>query len=85
MSAFAPALGPNGKSGLPLSLGLGALLLDQAGYSGPLVLQAVGENEPWAGCAELGNRLAASAARAALLVMGDGSCAPEPHRAGSPG
>lgn len=75
--AFAPALGPNGKSGLPLSLGLGALLLDQAGYSGPLVLQAVGENEPWAGCAELGNRLAASAsasaARAALLVMGDGS------------
>ena len=73
MSAFAPALGPNGKSGLPLSLGLGALLLDQAGYSGPLVLQAVGEYEPWLRCAELGNRLAASAARAALLVMGDGS------------
>ncbi len=73
LSAFAPALGSSGTPGLPFSLGLAALLLDQAGYSGPRVLQAVGEHEPAAGCAELGDRLAASAARAALLVMGDGS------------
>jgi hypothetical protein len=74
-STFAPALGAsgNGTPGLPLPLGLGALLLDQAGYSGPRVLQAVGEHEPAARCAELGGQLTASAARAALLVMGDGS------------
>jgi len=74
-SAFAPALGSsgNGTPGLPLPLGLGALLLDHAGYFGPRVLQAVGEHEAAARCAELGGQLTASAARAALLVMGDGS------------
>ena len=45
LSAFAPALGRGGKPGLPLSLGLGAMLLDQAGYAGTRVLQAVGESE----------------------------------------
>ena len=74
-SSFAPALrtSGNGTPGLPLPLGLGALLLDQAGYSGPRVLQAVGEHEPAPRCAELGAQLIASAARAALLAMGDGS------------
>jgi hypothetical protein len=46
LSAFAPALDHGGKPGLPLSLGLGAMLLDQAGYTGNRVLQAVGEGEP---------------------------------------
>jgi hypothetical protein len=73
LAAFAPALRAGGPPDLPLSLGLGAFLLDQAGYSGPRVLQAVGEHEPAARCAELGDKLSASAARAALLVIGDGS------------
>ena len=79
VSAFAPALRDNsGTPGLPLSLGLGAMLLDQAGYSGLRVLQAVGEHEPAVRCVELGNKLAAFAPRAALLVMGDGSARRSP-------
>jgi hypothetical protein len=73
LSAYAPALGPGGQPGLPVSLGLGALLLDQAGYSGPRVLQSVGPDEPPADCAKLGGDLAGRAARVALLVMADGS------------
>lgn len=73
LSAYAPALGPGGKPGLPLALGLGALLLDQAGYTGPRMLQAVSDEEPAAACAGLGARLAAAAPRAALLALGDGS------------
>ena len=86
LSAFAPALGAtleaSGTPGLPLSLGLGFLLLDQAGYSGPRFLQAVGEQEPVGRCTELGDKLAASAARAALLVMGDGSARRSPTAPG---
>jgi hypothetical protein len=73
LSAYAPALGPGGKPGLPLSLGLGALLLDQAGYRGRRVLQAVADEEPAGTCAALGARLAGAAPRVALLAMGDGS------------
>ena len=60
LSAFAPALGHGGKPGLPLSLGLGAMLLDQAGYTGTRVLQGVGEGEPAGQCAQLGAALAAA-------------------------
>jgi hypothetical protein len=82
LSAFAPALGAAGKPGLPMSLGLGALLLDQAGYSGRRVLQAVGEDEPAASCLRLGAELARSHARAAMLVMGDGSARRSPAAPG---
>ncbi len=71
--AFAPALGQGGEPGLPLSLGLGAMLLDQAGYAGTRVLQAVGEGAPAGQCAHLGAALAAAGEPAAMLVMGDGS------------
>jgi hypothetical protein len=73
LSAYAPALGPGGRPGLPLSLGLGALLLDQAGYTGPRMLQSVSDGEPPAACAALGERLPAAAPRTALLAVGDGS------------
>jgi hypothetical protein len=82
LSVYAPALGRGGQGGgergrgrpdLPLSLGLGALLLDQAGYPGPRVLQAVSEQESAAACLALGGRLAATGTRTALLAMGDGS------------
>jgi hypothetical protein len=58
---------------LPLSLGLGALLLDEAGYRGSRVLQGVAEYEPAAGCLALGREIAASAPRVALLAVGDGT------------
>ena len=65
LSAFAPALKDGGKPDLPLSVGLAALLLDQAGYSGLRVLQAVGEGEPEDRCIRLGASLAAAAERPA--------------------
>jgi hypothetical protein len=58
---------------LPLSLGLGAMLLDQGGYRGPRRLFAVSPDAPAGACAALGAELATGAARTALLVMGDGS------------
>jgi hypothetical protein len=74
-TAFAPGVagGGAGRSALPLSLGLGVMLLDQGGYRGPRRLIAVGANEPASACAALGAELATGAARTALLVMGDGS------------
>ena len=73
LSAFAPGLRDPGTGGVPLALGLGAMLLDQAGYRGPRRLQAVGHDEPASACAKLGAELAGSGARTGLLVMGDGS------------
>jgi hypothetical protein len=58
---------------LPLSIGLGNRLLDEAGYQGRRELHSVGEATPATGCAALGARLAAAAPRVALLVMADGS------------
>jgi len=75
-AAFAPwaaRTGPRtGTRSLPLALGLGAMLLDQAGYRGRRRLQAAGQDEPAAACAKLGAGLDV-AGRTALLVMGDGS------------
>jgi hypothetical protein len=74
VAAYGPAPGVSGGTpGLPLALGIGALLLDGAGYTGPRLLQAVGESEPPRECVRLGASLADAAARVALLVVGDGS------------
>jgi hypothetical protein len=73
LSVFAPALGKTGAADLPPALGLGAMLLDQSGYAGRRMLQAVAEDEPVDSCAELGRDIAARAKRVTLLVMGDGS------------
>lgn len=62
-----------GRGSLPLSLGLGAMLLDQAGYHGPRRLLAVSPDDLASACASLGAELAAGTARTVLLVMGDGS------------
>jgi hypothetical protein len=88
-TVFAPALrttrrAPDGSAGarhpasaatppLPVPLGLGSRLLDQAGYRGPRELQAVAADAAAAECAATGARLAAAADRVALLVMADGS------------
>jgi hypothetical protein len=58
---------------LPLSLALGAQLLDRAGYDGPRVLQSIAESASPAACGDLGRDLAADAPLNALLVMGDGT------------
>jgi hypothetical protein len=88
IGAYAPALARRSAAGgggvpgavstarrppLPLSLGIGALLLDEAGYAGPRVVRAIAESEPAASCLALGGELAASAPRVALLATGDGS------------
>lgn len=58
---------------LPLPLGLGARLLDQAGYQGRRELHSVSDEEPAAACAALGAQLAGASARVAVLVMADGT------------
>jgi hypothetical protein len=58
---------------LPLALGIGALLLDNAGYAGSRILRGIDAAEPAAGCLALGREVAASASRVALLAVGDGS------------
>jgi RimJ/RimL family protein N-acetyltransferase len=76
VAVFAPALrraGPAPGQPPPAGVGLGAMLLDQAGYAGPRALQTVTQDEPAAGCAALGGRLAGLAPRVAILVMADGT------------
>ncbi len=74
LSAFAPQLGgPAPGTRLPVSLGLGAMLLDLAGYGGRRVLHSVTEDDSAAHCAALGARLGTTGERVALLVMADGS------------
>ena len=77
-AAYAPA-GALGRvtgrdaPGLPLSLGIGARLLDEAGYSGPRALHGIAALAAPDDCLRLGHRVARSAPRVALLAMGDGS------------
>jgi len=79
--AWGPLLriaGGTGKPGLPLALGIGAGLLDEAGYRGPRALQAVDSGSSCEDCVSLGESVAGLAPRVALLVVGDGSarCTP---------
>ncbi|HSZ40459.1 MAG TPA: hypothetical protein VK817_10915 [Trebonia sp.] len=85
LAAFAPVLRgrvPGGTPGLPAPVGLGAMLLDEAGYDGPLVLQAVGQSAPADECVRLGASLAAAGERTGLLVMGDGTAKRTPKAPG---
>jgi hypothetical protein len=89
LSAYAPvpAGQPGAASGvrmprLPLALGLGAMLLDDAGYAGPRRLQEVAEAAPSSACLRLGALLAESVSRIGLLVVGDGSARRAPSAPG---
>jgi hypothetical protein len=84
MAAFAPGIGvaTHPGSGLPMSLGIGSWLLDQAGYAGERLLQSVGHREPVQRCARLGADLAAAPAKTALLVLADGSACRNPKAPG---
>ena len=64
---------PGGTPGLPLAVGLGAMLLDEAGYEGPRELHAIGAAATADECLALGATLADAAPRVGLLVVGDGS------------
>lgn len=68
-SADAESVGPP----LPLSLTVGAWLLDQAGWSGPRRYLGLMDATTSEGAAALGAALAVDAGRVAVLVMGDGS------------
>ncbi len=81
-SEHATASGDGSAPSLPLSVGLGTRLLDQAGYRSHRVLQSVAEDEPPAQCAAVGARLAAAADSVALLVMADGSARRGPKAPG---
>lgn len=89
LSAYAPvsrghhaAASDDRLSRAPLALGLGALLLDEAGYAGPRRLQEVAEAEPPSACLRLGASLAGVAPRVGLLVVGDGSARRAPSAPG---
>ncbi|MEV6785815.1 class III extradiol dioxygenase subunit B-like domain-containing protein [Streptomyces sp. NPDC051098] len=58
---------------LPLSLAVGAWLLDRARWSGPVEGLGISEDLSPGLCAESGRELGSRAERVALLVMGDGS------------
>jgi hypothetical protein len=82
LAAYAPgprgtAPSPRGGSGapvaLPLSLGIGARLLDEAGYPGPRALHGIAALAAPDDCLHLGRQVALSAPRVAVLAMGDGS------------
>ena len=69
---------PTPQTQLPLALGIGAGLLDEAGYAGPRALQAIDATASPEDCLSTGARVAELASRVALLVVGDGSarCTP---------
>jgi RimJ/RimL family protein N-acetyltransferase len=75
LSVFAPALAglPPSIAPAPAAVGLGGMLLDQAGYAGPRAVLSVSEDQSAGACAILGAELAGQAGRVALLVMADGS------------
>ena len=81
-SRGAPETRINARPALPPAPGMGAYLLDRAGYSGPRVIWSVSEDEPPDACARLGAELAGTAARTGLLVLGDGSARRGPKAPG---
>jgi hypothetical protein len=82
IAAFGGRAAPPTGPAVPPSVGLGCYLLDQAGYAGPRRLLTVSQDEPPAACRQLGEEIAAAAARTGLLVMADGSARRGPRAPG---
>jgi hypothetical protein len=74
-AAYRGGPAPAEAGNLPLSLGLGVWLLQQAGFGGRVQLHGIGYDEQPDRCAEIGRRLRTDAGddRLHLLVIGDGS------------
>jgi hypothetical protein len=70
------------RPALPPGPGIGAYLLDQAGYHGERLIWSVSADEPVAGCRKLGADLAGRDASTGLLVIGDGSARRGPRAPG---
>jgi hypothetical protein len=70
------------RPALPPGPGIGAYLLDQAGYRGERLIWSVSADEPVAGCRKLGADLAGRDTRTGLLVIGDGSARRGPRAPG---
>jgi hypothetical protein len=70
------------RPALPPGPGIGAYLLDQAGYHGERLIWSVSADEPVAGCRKLGADLAGRDTRTGLLVIGDGSARRGPRAPG---
>jgi hypothetical protein len=72
---LAPYGGPPLRSGspVPLGVGLGARLLDDAGWAGGRSLWSIGCGDPLARCRELASAVCAASSRVGLLVLADGS------------
>ncbi|MBB6406303.1 hypothetical protein [Arthrobacter sp. AZCC_0090] len=68
--------------GLPLSLGVGARLLDEAGWDGPRRFQALSSDRSAEQYAKIGRTLVEEPGRTALLVMGDASARRGPKAPG---
>jgi hypothetical protein len=77
-----PAPRTAGRPVLPPAPGIGAYLLDQAGYHGERLIWSVSADEPVAGCRKLGADLAGGSTRTALLAIGDGSARRGPRAPG---
>jgi len=69
----APEEGHAGAATLPLSLTIGSLLLDRAGYRGERVLQEVATTSSPGECADLGEELVADHPDAVWLLLADGT------------
>jgi hypothetical protein len=70
------------RPALPPGPGIGAYLLDQAGYHGERLIWSVSADEPVAGCRKLGADLAGRDTKTGLLVIGDGSARRGPRAPG---
>jgi hypothetical protein len=82
-AADAAAPGDAGaRPALPPGPGIGAYLLDQAGYHGERLIWSVSADEPVAGCRKLGADLAGRDTSTGLLVIGDGSARRGPRAPG---
>ncbi|WP_198663540.1 class III extradiol ring-cleavage dioxygenase family protein [Jiangella endophytica] len=64
---------PPAEPNLPLSVSVGAWLLQRGGWDGPVTSATVAGDAGDGDCVELGRRIAGRADRVALLVMADGS------------
>jgi hypothetical protein len=77
-----PAGGAPLPRSVPLAVGLGGYLLDQAAYTGPRRLHSVSEDDQPADCLRLGKEIGDTAGRTGLLVMADGSARRGPRAPG---